>query len=1078
MNKSSFKMFSLITILALMLVATPMQSALATGGGSGSISLTTLGTAYSQNFDTLANTGTTNNLIINGWFLDESGTGTANNGQYAAGTGSSTTGDTYSFGAASSSERAFGGLLSGSLTPIIGASFTNNTGNTVTTLNVSYTGEMWRAGVTNRGAADRLDFQLSTNATSLTTGTWTDYDSLDFNSPNLMTTAGALNGNSVGNQTALSFTITGVSIPNGSSFWIRWTDFNISSSDDGLGVDDFSLTPSTVDQAPEVSDTFPDNGATDFPINANLTVTFSEPVNVTPSWFQLDCSVSGTGVPTNFSGGPTTFTLDPGVSLVHGENCTLTVLANQVSDQDGNDPPDNMVMNFTVGFSPFDVCATSFTPIYTIQGNGLSTPSLGTSFTTKGVVVGDFEGSTGLSGFYLQDATGDGDTATSDGIFVLTGSSNLVNAGQVVRVTGFARERFNQTTLTGANNNTTPVPAANIVNCGSGSVAPTDVTLPFATADSPEPYEGMLVRLPQALVISEYFNYERFGEMVLALPLSGETRPFTGTAIDEPGAPALARAQANSLSRITLDDGLGIQNPNNVRHPNGANFALNNRFRGGDTVQNTVGVLGFDFGLYRIQPTGPADYTEVNPRPAGPDSVGGTLNVAAMNTLNFFITADYPTGNPLDNKCGPAQNVECRGHDSDQPSEFTRQRDKLIAALAGLNADIIGLNELENTMGVDPLGDPTNGIVAGLNSVLGAGTYAYINTGTIGTDAIKVGLIYKPAKVAPVGAHQILDSTDDPRFIDTKSRPALAQTFEDLSNNARFTVVVNHLKSKGSDCNDIGDPDVGDGQGNCNGTRELAAQALVDWIATDPTGSGDVDYIILGDLNSYAKEDPIDAIQAGADDTLGTNDDYTNLIAQYVGTHAYSFVFDGQFGYLDHALSFSSLTPQVTGATEWHINADEPDLLDYDTSFKPAAQDAIYEPNAYRSSDHDPVLVGLNLLHYDFTGFFQPVDNAPVFNSVKGGNSVPVKFSLGGNQGLDIFLSGYPISRQIVCDSSAPMDEVEQTVTAGGSSLSYDPSTDQYTYVWKTNKSWAGTCRQLVVVLKDGSVHIANFSFK
>jgi hypothetical protein len=168
----------------------------------------------------------------------------------------------------------------------------------------------------------------------------------------------------------------------------------------------------------------------------------------------------------------------------------------------------------------------------------------------------------------------------------------------------------------------------------------------------------------------------------------------------------------------------------------------------------------------------------------------------------------------------------------------------------------------------------------------------------------------------------------------------------------------------------------------------------------------------------------------------------------------------------------------VTGATEWHINADEPDLLDYDTSFKPAAQDAIYEPNAYRSSDHDPVLVGLNLLHYDFTGFFQPVDNAPVFNSVKGGNSVPVKFSLGGNQGLDIFLSGYPISRQIVCDSSAPMDEVEQTVTAGGSSLSYDPSTDQYTYVWKTNKSWAGTCRQLVVVLKDGSVHIANFSFK
>jgi hypothetical protein len=97
--------------------------------------------------------------------------------------------------------------------------------------------------------------------------------------------------------------------------------------------------------------------------------------------------------------------------------------------------------------------------------------------------------------------------------------------------------------------------------------------------------------------------------MVLALPLDGETRPFTGTAIDEPGPPALARTLANSLRRITLDDGLGSQNPSSVRHPNGGAFALDNRFRGGDTVQNTVGVMDFAFGLYRIQPTGPADYT-------------------------------------------------------------------------------------------------------------------------------------------------------------------------------------------------------------------------------------------------------------------------------------------------------------------------------------------------------------------------------------------------------------------------------------------------------------------------------------
>ena len=166
----------------------------------------------------------------------------------------------------------------------------------------------------------------------------------------------------------------------------------------------------------------------------------------------------------------------------------------------------------------------------------------------------------------------------------------------------------------------------------------------------------------------------------------------------------------------------------------------------------------------------------------------------------------------------------------------------------------------------------------------------------------------------------------DPRFIDTKSRPALAQTFEENATGARFTVAVNHLKSKGSACNDIGDPDAGDGQGNCSGTRTRAAQALVDWLATDPTGSGDPDFLIMGDLNSYAQEDPIDAIKAGSDDTAGTGDDYVNLIAAYQGLYAYSYTFDGQAGYLDHALANASMSAQVTGAADWHINSDEPDV--------------------------------------------------------------------------------------------------------------------------------------------------------
>jgi hypothetical protein len=442
--------------------------------------------------------------------------------------------------------------------------------------------------------------------------------------------------------------------------------------------------------------------------------------------------------------------------------------------------------------------------------------------------------------------------------------------------------------------------------------------------------------------------------------------------------------------------------------------------------------------------------------------------------------------------------------------------------------------------------------------------YDYIATGTIGTDAIKVGMIYRPAVVTPVGDFKLLTSAVDPRFIDTKSRPSLAQTFEVSATGARFTVALNHLKSKGSACDDVGDPDLGDGQGNCSQTRRAAAEALVDWLATDPTGSGDPDFIILGDLNSYAQEDTIDEIKAGSDDTVGTADDYTNLISDFQGAYAYSYTFDGQAGYLDHALASASLSGQVTGAADWHINSDEPDVLDYDTSFKPPTQDALYEVNPYRTSDHDPVVVGLipnapptvdaggpyvvvegtsvtvtatgsdpngDAVTYawdldddgtfetpgqsatftapadsapatftirvratdtggltgtdsavvqviwQFTGFFPPIDPAPTLNLVKAGAGVPVKFSLGGDQGLAVMAAGSPKSQQIVCDASGPVDGLEETVTAGSSTLRYDSDTGRYVYVWKTEKAWAGTCRALSVTLADGTIHEALFKF-
>ncbi len=240
---------------------------------------------YTQDFNTLASTGTSSTTPA-GWFFSESGTNT--NTTYTAGTGSGNGGETYSFGATSNAERAFGGLRSGSLIPILGSGYTNNSGTTISSLTISYTGEQWRSGVTNRNAADRLDFQLSTNATSISdgTGTWTDYNSLDFNSPNINATAGALDGNNAANRTAINFTITGLNIPGGATFFIRWTDFDITSSDDGLSIDDFSLSftgivVSSVSVAagvnaaePSTSGTFNINLSNPAPVGG-ITVTYS-----------------------------------------------------------------------------------------------------------------------------------------------------------------------------------------------------------------------------------------------------------------------------------------------------------------------------------------------------------------------------------------------------------------------------------------------------------------------------------------------------------------------------------------------------------------------------------------------------------------------------------------------------------------------------------------------------------------------------------------------------------------------------------------------------------------------------------
>ena len=576
---------------------------------------------------------------------------------------------------------------------------------------------------------------------------------------------------------------------------------------------------------------------------------------------------------------------------------------------------------------PPEACGDAYTLINQIQGAGSTSPLVGTELSTEGVVIGDFQ-SAGL-GFYVQEvAATDADPATSEGLSIFGGSTD-VNVGDRVRVRGQVVE-FNELTQ---------LSAGQIWVCSTNNSLPTPapLSLPVMELNDFEPYEGMLVTIPQTLYISEFVNFDRFGEIVLTTD-----RQYQPTAIYEPGSQDAADLAAlNQLARITLDDGRNAQNPDPACHPNGSEFLLTNLFRGGDTVTNVTGVLDYRFGLYRIQPTQGATYSSENSRTLQPEDVGGALKVASLNTLNYFTTIDYGVL-----ECGPLEDQECRGADSLE--EFERQQDKLIAALASVDADVVGLIEMEN----HPEDVPAATLVDALNDAVGAGTYSYVETGAIGPDAIRQALIYKSGSVAPLGDYAVLDSTVDIRFLDTYNRPALAQTFRDSSTGGVFTVAVNHLKSKGSPCDAVGDPDTGDGAGNCNLTRKAAAEALVDWLASDPTGSGDDDFLIIGDLNSYDKEDPIDVL-AGAG--------YTDLLSYFVGEGAYTYLFDGQLGYLDYALAGTDLMNEVAGTSAWHINADEPDLIDYDMTFKQDAQAAIYAPDAYRSSDHDPVVVGLSV---------------------------------------------------------------------------------------------------------------------
>jgi predicted extracellular nuclease len=659
----------------------------------------------------------------------------------------------------------------------------------------------------------------------------------------------------------------------------------------------------------------------------------------------------------------------PGISLINflaasgvGGNATasLSVAASvqagsyPVVITFGNDQAQQTVCSISVNVA---APATLTHTIPQIQGDGDTSPYAGTLQTTEGVVTAKVG-----SGFFIQDQAGDGNPLSSDGMFVYTTAANTgtVQVGDKIRITGSVAD---YAPVAGGHAYTELTTITAIVKLASGiAITPTNIQLPHPNLGQ---VEGMLVRFTNPLTVSQLQFLGDRGEVTLS---SGRLEIASNRY--RAGTPeALALAAANALNQIVLDDGIFVT-PTTIPYL-GADGSL----RAGDTVSDLTGVV--DFGAkggggagFKLQPTVAPLFSQDNPRTAPPALVAGNIKVASANVLNYFTT--FTNGTDVEGNtnqgCALGASVaksNCRG--ADNLNEYNRQSAKIVGELKAINADVYGLMEIQNS------GEYTvTKLVDALNEAISPGTglktYAVVpKPAATGTDAIRVAMIYKPAALTLVGG--ALSDADA-----VNNRPPMAQTFV-AANGAKFSLVVNHLKSKGSCPTGTGpDADKGDSQSCWNATRIQQAQRLVNvFVPQVAAAAGDAKVLLIGDFNSYGYEDPIAAITATG---------YVNQLERFVrgsGAMPYSFVFNGEAGYLDHALASAALSPQVVDAAEWHNNADEPPVLDYNTDGK--VQDK-YTAAPYRASDHDPVVISLNLQspYADVSGSMRAVAAGLVYN--------------------------------------------------------------------------------------------------
>ncbi|HEY0953252.1 MAG TPA: ExeM/NucH family extracellular endonuclease [Roseateles sp.] len=650
----------------------------------------------------------------------------------------------------------------------------------------------------------------------------------------------------------------------------------------------------------------------------------------------------------------------------------------------------------------FKVNVAGYVTIPAIQGSGAKSPMDGATVTTGGIVTKLIN-----NGFYLQDPDGDGDPTTSDGIFVFTSTAPTVAVGDKITLSGKVAE---YSVSTGAASQANPltelttISGLTIVSSGNQLPQPVEVSLAALSNQSDmERYEGMLVRITDTLTVSQTSFVGTWGQ----LTLSAGGRTLTPTNVVRPGAAAQALQVANLARSVVLDDSLSTKFPNPTPY-----LWQDGTVRAGDTADGVTGVV--DFGpstdstsgplSYKIHPTAAPVFARPIARPIAPPSVGGNVRVASANVLNFFTT--FVDGNSVPGSGSTCQ-VSCRG--ANNLVEFNRQRTKIVAALSGLNADVVGLMEIQNNGNF-----AVQNLVDGLNGAMGAGTYAAVPLPTVisaggagtGTDAIRVALIYKPAKLALIGA-----SMADTNAIN--NRPTFAQGFV-LPNGEKFAVAVNHLKSKGS-CGSGANGDTGDLQGCWNLQRQQQAQRLVDWLPTVKATAGTDNIILLGDFNAYAQEDPIHLLK---------NNGIVDLVGMFDPVE-YSYVFDAGAGRLDHGLGTASVATKVTGATSWHINADEPEWIDYNTEDKATGNDW-YQPNLFRASDHDPMLIGLNLVKSLVgTSGRDVIVGTPGDDVIEGG---PGADTLTGNGGRNQFVYGSMLDAgDVITDFTPGMDTLVLT---------------------------------------------------